>query len=59
VDLDEARNRIAIGVEHKFRARAVERALSPMAIPRQAVTIEVTEKIRPVHPPRTSRPPGA
>jgi hypothetical protein len=58
VDLDEARNRVAIGVEHKSRTRAVERALSAIAIPRHAVTIQVTEKIRPVHPPRVSRPPG-
>jgi hypothetical protein len=58
VDLDEARNRVAIGVEHKSRTPAVERALSAIAIPRHAVTIQVTEKIRPVHPPRVSRPPG-
>jgi hypothetical protein len=58
VDLDEARNRVAIGVEHKSRTRAVERALSAIAIPRHAVMIQVTEKIRPVHPPRVSRPPG-
>ena len=58
VDLDEARNRVAIGVDRKSRTRAVERALSAIAIPRQAVTIQVTEKIRPVHPPGVSRPPG-
>jgi hypothetical protein len=58
VDLDEARNRVAIGVEHKSRTRAVERALSAIAIPRAAITIQVTEKIRQVHPPRVSRPPG-
>jgi hypothetical protein len=58
VDLDEALNRVAIGVEHKSMTRAVERALSAMAIPRHAVTIQVTERIRPVHPPRVSRSPG-
>jgi len=58
VDLDEARNRVAIGVEDKSSTRAVERALSAIAIPRHAVTIQVTEKIRPAHPPRVSRPPG-
>lgn len=58
VGLDEARNRVAIGVEHKSRTPAVERALSAIAIPRHAVTIQVTEKIRPVHPPRVSHPPG-
>ena len=58
VDLDEARNRVAIGIESKSTTRAVERALSAIAIPRHAVTILVTEEIRPVRPPRVSRPPG-
>ena len=58
VDLDEARNRVAIGIESKSSTRAVERALSAIAIPRDAVTIQVTEEIRPVRPPRVSRPPG-
>ena len=58
VDLDEARNRVAIGIEHKSRTRAVERALSAIAIPRHAVTIQVTETIRPLRSPRVSRPPG-
>jgi hypothetical protein len=48
VDLAEARNRVAIGIEDKSRTRAVERALSAIAIPRHAVTIQVTEKIGPV-----------
>ncbi|HEX6214320.1 MAG TPA: acyl-CoA thioester hydrolase/BAAT C-terminal domain-containing protein [Vicinamibacterales bacterium] len=55
VDLDEASNRVAIGVEHKSRAQAVERALSALAIPRHAVIIQVTENIRPV-PPRVPYP---
>jgi hypothetical protein len=58
VDLDEARNRVAIGIEHKSRTRAVERALWAIAIPRHAITIQVTEKIRPLRSPRVSRPPG-
>jgi hypothetical protein len=58
VDLDEARNRVAIGIEHKSRTRAVERALSAIAIPRHAVTIQVTETIRPLRSPPVSRPPG-
>jgi hypothetical protein len=58
VDLDEARNRVAIGVEHKSTTRSVELALSAMPIPRRAVTIHVTEEIHLVHPPRVSRPPG-
>lgn len=58
VDLDEARNRVAIGIEHKSRTRAVERALSAIAIPRHAVTIQVMEKIHPLRSPRVSRAPG-
>ena len=54
VGLDEARNRVAIGVEHKSRTRTVERALSALAIPRNAVIIEVTEKTRPVRLPRVA-----
>jgi hypothetical protein len=54
VDLDEARNRVAIGIEDKSRMRSVERALSAIAIPRHAVTIQVTKKIRPLRPPRVS-----
>jgi hypothetical protein len=54
VDLDEAANRVAIGVEHKSRTRAVERALTATAIPRPAVTIHVTENIRPVRPRRST-----
>ena len=57
VDLDEARNRVAIGIEDKSRTRAVERALSAIAIPRHAVTIQVTETVRPLRSPRVSRPP--
>jgi hypothetical protein len=50
VDLDEARNRVAIGVDHSSRAQAVEQVLEPMNIPRAAVVIDVTEPIRPVIP---------
>jgi hypothetical protein len=57
VDLDEARNRVAIGIEDKSRTQAVEWALSATAIPRPAVAIQVTGRIRPVRPPRLSRPP--
>jgi hypothetical protein len=58
IDLDESRNRVAIGVEDKSRMRAVERALSATTIPRHAVTIQVTGSIRPVRPSGVSRPPG-
>jgi hypothetical protein len=48
VDLDEASNRVAIGVEDDGRRQAVEKALSGLAIPREAVVIEVTGEIRPL-----------
>jgi hypothetical protein len=48
VDLDEAGNRVAIGIDDKSRASAVERALSGMPIPRRAVTIQVTGSVHPV-----------
>jgi hypothetical protein len=47
IDLDEATNRVAIGVEDGSRIRAVEQAVSRLAIPRKAVVIEVTGPIRP------------
>ena len=50
VDLDEARNRLTVGVEDQSRTRAVEQALSSRRIPRKAVVIEVIEPIRPVVP---------
>jgi len=48
VDLDEASNRVAIGVEDDSRRRAVEQALPGLAIPRETVVIEVTGEIRPL-----------
>jgi hypothetical protein len=48
VDLDEARNRVAIGIEDESRTRAVEIALSQQAVRREAVVVEVTGKIRPL-----------
>jgi hypothetical protein len=48
VDLDEANNRVAIGVEDAATTKAVERALSSIRVPRAAVAIEVTGPIRPV-----------
>jgi hypothetical protein len=50
VDLDEASNRVAIGVEDDSRMQAVETAVSGLAIPREAVVIEVTGEIRPLAP---------
>jgi len=48
VDLDEARNRVTVGVESESRAHAVKQALSPLGIPPAAVVIKVTGRIRPV-----------
>ena len=48
VDLDEASNRVAIGVEDDSQRRAVEQALPGLAIPRETVVIEVTGEIRPL-----------
>jgi hypothetical protein len=46
VDLDEAKNRVTIGIEDDSRRRALEQALVPLGIPREAVVIEVTGQIR-------------
>lgn len=50
VDLDEAKNRVTVGVEEGSRTEAVEQALSSLGVPRAAVVIEVTGEIRPVDP---------
>ena len=50
VDLDEAKNRVAIGIEERARTRAVEQELSSLGVPRKAVVIEVTGPIKPVNP---------
>lgn len=56
VDLDEARNRVAIGVENDARTRAVEEAITGLAIPREAVAIKVTGQIRPLDSPHSPLP---
>ena len=48
VDLDEARNRVTVGIDDRSRERAVERAVSSLRIPRKAVLIEVIGPINPV-----------
>ena len=48
IDLDEAKNRVAIGVADDSQIGAVERALSSLGVPREAVVIEPSERIRPV-----------
>lgn len=46
LDLDEAKNRVGIGVADTSRIRAVQQELSSLGIPREAVVIQVTESIR-------------
>lgn len=48
VDLDEARNRVTIGVADNSQIGRVERMLSALRIPRKAVIIERSKPIRPV-----------
>lgn len=48
VDLDEAKNRVTIGVDDASRTRDIERALSSLKVPREAVLIQVTAPIRPL-----------
>ena len=48
VDLDEARNRVAVGVEDDSRAQQVQKMLASLDIPRAAVVIETTDPIKPV-----------
>jgi hypothetical protein len=48
VDMDEGKNRVTIGIDNRSRMRAVERALSPLKIPRQAIRIEIAAPIHPV-----------
>ena len=48
VDLDEARNRVAVGVEDDSRTPSVQKMLASLDIPRAAVVIETTEPIKPV-----------
>ena len=50
VDLDEARNRVTVGIDDRSRQPAAERAVSSLRIPRKAVLIEVIGPIRPVRP---------
>ena len=48
VDLDEAKNRVAVGVEDDSRTQAVLKVLASLDIPRAAVVIETTDPIKPV-----------
>ena len=50
VDLDEAKNRVTVGVEDGSRTETVEHALLSLGVPRAAVVIHVTGEIRPVTP---------
>jgi hypothetical protein len=48
VDLDEARNRVAVGVEDNSRIQPIQKMLASLDIPRAAVVVETTEPIKPV-----------
>ncbi len=48
VDMDDRRNRLAVGVEDAQARAAVERALTGLDVPREAVVIEETGPIMPV-----------
>jgi len=48
VDLDEVRNRVAIGVDDSSKAQAVQQVLGSMNIPLGAVVIDITDPIRPL-----------
>jgi hypothetical protein len=50
VDLDEERNRVAIGVDHSSKTQAVQQVLASMNIPLAAVVIDITDPIRPLDP---------
>jgi hypothetical protein len=56
VDLDEAKNRVAIGIEVESRTRTVEQALVSLGIPRKAVVIAVTGQIRALDRKHTKSP---
>jgi hypothetical protein len=48
VDLDEARNRVAIGIDDSSKAHAVQHILGSLDIPPGAVVIDTADPIRPV-----------
>ena len=50
VDMDEARNRVAIGVDDSSKTRAVQQVLASLDIPRAAVVVEITDPVLPVDP---------
>jgi hypothetical protein len=50
VDLDEAKNRVAIGVDGRSRTEAVQKMLTSLEIPRSAVVVEITDPIEPLAP---------
>jgi hypothetical protein len=59
VDLDEAKNRVAIGLEDDSRTPTVEQRVLALGIPREAVVIDVTGRIIPLARPQPkSRPTG-
>jgi hypothetical protein len=58
VDMDEARNRVAIGLDDAARTAAVLRALRSLHIPQAAVVLDVKGSIHQMDTPGAKRPPG-
>jgi hypothetical protein len=50
VDLDEARNRVTVGIDDSSKTQAVQQILGSLDIPRGAVVIDTVDPIRPVRP---------
>jgi hypothetical protein len=50
VDLDEAKNRVAIGIDGRSRTEAVQKMLTSLEIPRGAVVVEITDPVEPLAP---------
>ena len=48
VDLDEAQNRVAIGVDGSSRTEAVRKRLTSLEIPPAAVVVEITDPVEPL-----------
>jgi hypothetical protein len=48
IDLNEAKNRVTVGIEDASRTQTVERAIASLKIPRAAMDLHVTGPIKPV-----------
>jgi len=48
LDLDEAKNRVTVGIEDGSRTMSVEQMITRLGVPREAVVIQITGEIRPL-----------